>query len=67
MNPLFVGVKDAARILGICEWTVRQYIDSGRLRPVEMPSTKHPGEKLRRVLIPYEELQAFAATLTRAR
>jgi hypothetical protein len=45
----------------VSEWVVRHYIASGLLATVKLPSTKHPGESNRRVLIAVRDLEAFIA------
>jgi hypothetical protein len=57
--PLCVDVKAAARLIGVSVWTLRAYIDEGLVHTVKFPSSKHPGEQSRRVLIAVADLQAF--------
>lgn len=61
MPPVCLGIKDAAAALGVCSKTVREWIDAGDLPTVRFPSTKHPGETSKRILILVDDLRAFAA------
>jgi hypothetical protein len=61
VTPLCVDVKEAAAAIGVSTWVVRNYIASGLLATVKFPSTKHPGETTRRVLIAVADLEAFVA------
>lgn len=61
MSALCVSVKEAAKAIGVSPWVVRHYIASGLLATVKLPSTKHPGESNRRVLIAVRDLEAFIA------
>lgn len=47
-KPLAVGVNEAAKMLGVSPFTIRNYIASGRLRAVRVG---------RRVLVPMEVLE----------
>lgn len=60
-GPLCVDVKRAAASIGVSVWVLRDYIDRGLLPTVKFPSTKHPGENSRRVLIAVADLEAFVA------
>ncbi len=51
VQPLLLGVKDAAKTLGISPFTVRSWIYRGSLKTVNIGS---------RVLIPATELQRVA-------
>ena len=51
-EPLLLGVKDAARVLGLGRDTAYQLVREGRLRAVRVG---------RRVLVPRAELEAFIA------
>jgi hypothetical protein len=57
--PLCVDVKTAAASIGVSVWTLRSYIDEGLIPTVKLPSSKHPGEISRRVLIAVEDLRLF--------
>lgn len=59
MMPLCVDVKTAAKAIGVSPWVVRHYIASGLIATFSPPSTKHPGETTRRVLIAVADLEAF--------
>lgn len=59
MTPLCLDVKAAAASLGVSVWVLRNWIDEGLLPTVKFPSTKHPGERSRRVLISADDLKAF--------
>jgi len=50
--PLLVGVREAARVLGLGRDTAYQLVREGRLRAVRVG---------RRVLVPRAELEAFIA------
>jgi excisionase family DNA binding protein len=49
MNALAIGLKQAATVLGLSHWTLRQWIRKGRIRAVRLG---------RRVLIEPSELTA---------
>jgi predicted site-specific integrase-resolvase len=51
--------KAAAAALNVSRWTLDQYIADGRLPVVKLPSSRHPGEMSRRVLISSDDLKAF--------
>ena len=57
--PLCVDVKAAAKSIGVSVWTLRSYIDEGLIPTVKLPSSKHPGETSRRVLIAVDDLKVF--------
>lgn len=59
MTPLLFDVKAAAAACGVSGWTLRTWIDNGQLATVKVPSTRHPGEVSRRVLISAADLQDF--------
>ena len=52
-EPLLVGVREAARVLGLGRDTAYQLVREGRLRAVRVHS--------RRLLIPRAELEEFVA------
>jgi hypothetical protein len=58
-EPLCVDLKEAARMLGVSIWTLRSWIDEGLIRTVKFPSSKHPGEISRRILISVDDLRDF--------
>lgn len=58
MTPLTVDVKQAAAMLGMSVWMVRDYIDRGLLPTVKFPS-RFEGERSRRVLVAVSDLEAF--------
>jgi hypothetical protein len=57
--PLCVDLKTAAASIGVSVWTLRSYIDEGLISTVKLPSSKHPGEISRRVLIAVDDLKLF--------
>jgi predicted site-specific integrase-resolvase len=59
ISPLCVDVREAARMLGVSAWTVREYVATGALPTVKMPSTKGAESRSRRVLIAVEDLKTF--------
>lgn len=59
-EPICLDVKGAAAALSVCTKTIRQWIDSGELATVKLPSTKYAGERSRRILIHVDDLKAFA-------
>lgn len=59
-SAICLDVESAAAAMGVCSKTIRQFIDSGDLPTVQLPSTKRPGERNRRVLILADDLRAFA-------
>jgi len=60
MTAICLGVRDAANAMGVCEKTIRQWIDDGQLPTVAFPSVKYPGERGKRILILVDDLKAFA-------
>jgi predicted site-specific integrase-resolvase len=61
MTPLILNRREAAAALGISLWTLDQYIASGTLPTVNLPSSKHAGERSRRVLVAVADLEDFVA------
>lgn len=61
MTPLLVSRKEAAAALNISVWVLDRYIASGLIPKFDLPSTAHPGEDNRRVLIAVSDLEAFVA------
>ena len=59
MTPICLDRKAAAAALNVSLWTLDQYIADGRLPVVKLPSSRHPGERSRRVLISSDDLKAF--------
>ena len=59
MTPLCLDRKAAAAALCVSLWTLDQYIADGQLPTVKLPSSRHPGELSRRVLISADDLKAF--------
>jgi excisionase family DNA binding protein len=59
-----VDVREAARLLGVSVWTVREYVAAGDLPTVKLPATKGTQSRSRRVLIAVADLEAF---ITRCR
>jgi len=57
-QPIFVSVGDAARLLGISEWTVKQELRRGRLR------ARKAG---RRTVVEYASVLALAESLPKAK
>ncbi len=61
MTPLCVDRKAAAASLGVSPWVLDRYIADGLLPVVRLPSTRHPAETSRRVLIAVTDLEALVA------
>jgi hypothetical protein len=61
LAPLCVDVRQAASMLGVSPWTVREYIATGDLPTVKLPSTKGSEPRSRRVLIAVDDLKTFIA------
>lgn len=59
MTPLVLSRKEAADALRVSVWILDRYIAGGLLPTVALPSTKHPGEKNRRILIAVSDLADF--------
>ena len=61
MTAICVDVEHAAEMIGMSPTVVRSYIDSGLLPVIKFPSasSKHQGEKSRRVLVSVDDLRAF--------
>jgi hypothetical protein len=59
MTALCLDRKAAAAALGISLWSLDQLIADGQLPVVRLPSSRHPGETSRRVLISADDLKAF--------
>ena len=57
--PICVDVKQAAAMLGVSVWTVREYVATGDLPAVKLPATKGAEVQSRRVLIAVADLEAF--------
>jgi hypothetical protein len=54
-----LDLKAAARYMGgISPWTLRALVADGHLKPVRLPSVRHPGEQGRRLLFAREDLDA---------
>lgn len=60
-DALLVDVRQAASMLGVSVWTVREYVAAGDLATVKLPSTKGTAPRSRRVLISVDDLRAFIA------
>lgn len=58
-EPLCLDVKGAAASIGVSVWTLRSWIDDGLIKTVKFPSSKHPGEISRRILISVDDLRDF--------
>ncbi len=59
MEPLFIGIQDAAKLFGVSEWIVKNdYLRRGVLR------ARKAG---RRTLIEYDSVKEFAAALPKAK
>ncbi len=54
-----LDVKGAALYLSVSAWTVRDFVAEGELQPVELPSRRRPGERLRRLLFDRADLDAL--------
>jgi predicted site-specific integrase-resolvase len=61
VTPLVVDIKEAAKAIGVSPWTVRNYIATGLLPRVVLPSAKRPGEPSRSVRISVADLEIFVA------
>jgi len=61
LQPLCVDVRQAAEMIGMSTWAVREYIATGELPTVKLPSTKGAESRSRRVLIAVDDLRAFIA------
>ena len=59
--PLCVDVRQAAQMLGVSVWTVREYVAAGDLPTIKLPATKGSQTRSRRVLISVADLEAFVA------
>lgn len=59
LDRLCVDVKTGAAMLGLSEWTLRQYIDAGFLPVIRFPSTRGDEGQSRRLLLSTEDLKAF--------
>lgn len=59
MTPLCLDRRTAAATLGVSLWVLDQYIADGLLPTVNLPSTRHVGERSRRVLISADDLRDF--------
>lgn len=67
MNALCVDRKHAAEALGVSAWVLDRYIADGLLPVVKLPSTAHPGEMSRRVLIAVADLEALVRRFREAK
>lgn len=67
MTALSVDRKEAARALGVSPWVLDRYIADGLLPVVKFPSTKHPDEMSRRVLIAVADLEALVKRFREAK
>ena len=57
--PRLLDIKAAAVYLGgVSPWTLRGLVADGHLRPVRLPSLRHPGENGRRLLFDIRDLDA---------
>jgi excisionase family DNA binding protein len=56
---LCLNVKAAAKVLGVSEGVLRDWIARGLLPAVKFPSTRRTGEHSRRVLVAFDDLRAF--------
>ncbi len=59
MTPLVLSRKEAAEALRVSVWILDRYIADGLLPTVKLPSTRHPGDRSRRVLIAVADVEAF--------
>jgi len=66
MSPLLASVKQAAAMLSVSEWTIRQWIASGELPTVKLPSVKYEGEQGKRILIHVDDLRDFVSSRPKA-
>lgn len=60
-DALLVDVRQAASMLGVSVWTVREYVAAGDIATVKLPATKGTSSRSRRVLIAVDDLRAFVA------
>jgi hypothetical protein len=57
VEPRLLDVEAASAYLGnVSPWTLRKWIQKGRLKPVRLPSTKHKGRDGRRLLFDRTDL-----------
>lgn len=54
-----VSIRQAAAYLGLGVWTVRDLIHSGYLARVALPSSRRPGETMRRILVDRADLDTL--------
>jgi predicted site-specific integrase-resolvase len=59
VTPLVLNRKEAAEALRVSVWVLDRYIADGLIPVVRCPSTKHPDENNRRVLIAVADLADF--------
>lgn len=58
--PRLLSLEDAKIYLGLSYWTVRDYVDSGQLPTVKLPSARaNDGRVIKRVLIDRRDLDQF--------
>lgn len=54
---LCVNVKVGAQMLGVSEWSLRRYIDTGLVTIVRFPATRGDDEHARGVLLSVDDLR----------
>ena len=62
-----MDLETAAAYLCLSYWTVRGFIQTGKLPAVEVPRAGDESESIRRMLIDREDLDAFVDSLRRGR
>jgi excisionase family DNA binding protein len=62
ITPRLLDLEGAAAYLSVSSWTVRDLVDSGRLRRVRLPGPR--GADLRRVLLDVRELDSLVSAST---
>ena len=63
MNPRLVDVKGAAFHLSVSTWTIRAYVEQGKLTPVRLPAVRGVKADCRRLLFDVRDLDAFVDRL----
>jgi hypothetical protein len=63
-SPRLLNLRQAAVVLGVSFWSVRDYVLAGLLPSVQLPALRpregdRPKQSLRRVLVDVEDLDAF--------
>jgi excisionase family DNA binding protein len=66
MTGRLLNVDDAAQYLSVSTRTVRNFVEDGHLRPCRLPSTRHAGERSRRLLFDRADLDQLIETSKKA-